>query len=519
MVLEVTAAVFGSSALTYLVSRRIDQAKHDIYVEQAKQKAKAIEHEAELLLEKQKSTLRDKEVALEKVSNEKIESIKDTYIKKREELTLKESEIVAKMNNEQCALESRNALIEQKRKEIEKDYAQVHTLQQDYEKRMSEVWSVIENGSGLTKEEAVEKALEFARSEARVDIANIIRKAETEAKESAKKEAHYLLAQATTRYAGEFSSERLISSVTLSDDEIKGRIIGKEGRNIKALEALMGVDIIVDDTPNTIIVSSFNLYRRAIGTKTLELLIEDGRIQPARIEEIFAKVTEEFEESILHEGEEVILGLGITDMHPELMKLVGKLRYRASYGQNALTHSLEVAHMAGIITAELDGDELLAKRAGILHDIGKSLTHDQEGSHVDLGAEICKRYKEDPVVINGIYAHHDHEDPFTLEAAAVCTGDKLSASRPGARREVMEAFLKRVKEIERIATGKFGVTNAYAISAGREVRVIANAKLVCDNEAILIAKEIAKEIQENVQYPGEIKVNVIRETRAIEMAK
>ena len=282
---------------------------------------------------------------------------------------------------------------------------------------------------------------------------------------------------------------------------------------------LLGVDIIIDDTPNTIIVSSFNLYRRAIATKTIELLIEDGRIQPTRIEEIFEKVTAEFEEDVMEEGNQIVMDLGLSDMHPELIKLIGRLKFRASYGQNALAHSLEVAHLAGIMAVEMDGDERLAKRAGILHDIGKALTHDFEGSHVDLGAEVCKRYKEHPVVINAIYAHHGHEEPSSIESAAVCTADVLSAARPGARREVLENFLKRVQEIENIATGKVGVTSAYAISAGREVRVIANAKLVNDNEAVLLAKEIAEEIEGNVQYPGEIKVNVIREVRATHMAR
>ena len=251
----------------------------------------------------------------------------------------------------------------------------------------------------------------------------------------------------------------------------------------------------------------------------IEILVEDGRIQPARIEEIYKKVCTEFENSIEEEGENIVMDLGLTKIHPEIIKLIGKLKFRASYGQNALIHSLEVAHLAGIIAAETGGDEKLARRAGLLHDIGKALTHEFEGSHVDLGAEICKRYKEHPVVINAIYAHHGHEPAICIESAAVCTADALSAARPGARREVLESFLKRVTEIEDIATSKNGVKSAYAINAGREIRVIANAKLINDDEAVLLSKEIADEIQTKVQYPGEIKVSVIRETRAVEYAK
>jgi ribonuclease Y len=281
----------------------------------------------------------------------------------------------------------------------------------------------------------------------------------------------------------------------------------------------LGVDIIIDDTPNAILVSSFNLYRRAIATKTINLLIKDGRIQPAKIEEIFHKVTQEFELSILNEGEELISDLDIGIMHPELVKLIGKLRYRASYGQNALAHTLEVAHLAGIMATEMGGDAKLARRAGLLHDIGKALTHDVDGNHVDVGVDICNRYNENSVVINAIYAHHGHEEILSVECGAVCAADALSAARPGARREVLESFLKRVTQIEEIASSHVGVKQSYAINAGREIRVIVNAVLVNDDESVLMAKEIAKEIQEKVSYPGEVKVNVIRESRAVEFAK
>jgi ribonuclease Y len=421
-------------------------------------------------------------------------------------------EELSKLQRERNVVESRRLTLERNEKSLEK-------LKNDYTQRLDDAMGAVEGAAGMTRDEAKELLLKQVEETSRADMAHIIRRYESEAKTEAQRKANYILAQATTRYAGEFASERLVNTVHLEDDELKGRIIGKEGRNIKALEMLLGVDIIIDETPNTIIVSSFNLYRRAVATRTLELLIEDGRIQPARIEEIFQKVSDEFEASVLREGEETLVELGIGTMHPELTKLLGRLRYRASYGQNALAHTIEVAHLAGIMAAEMGGDPLLAKRAGLLHDIGKALTHDQNGSHVDLGAEVCRRYNESEVVINAIYAHHGHEEVKSVECAAVCAADTLSAARPGARREVLESFLKRVSSIEEIASEKTGVKQAYAINAGREVRVIVNAELVTDDEASLLAREIAHEIEQRVQYPGEIKINVIRESRAVEYAR
>jgi ribonuclease Y len=282
---------------------------------------------------------------------------------------------------------------------------------------------------------------------------------------------------------------------------------------------LLGVDIVIDETPGVILVSSFNLYRRAIATKVLEILVEDGRIHPGRIEEVHAKVEAEFEQKMYEEGESILIELGLFPMNEALIKLLGRMKYRASYGQNALAHTLEVAKLARVIAAEMGGDEKLAMRAGLLHDIGKALTQDAGGSHVDIGVELCRKYGEHPTVINAIYAHHGHEEPDSIESAAVCAADKLSAARPGARREVLESFAKRVKEVEAIALDKAYVTQAYAINAGREIRVFVNAQKMSDNEAVLLSKEIAKEIEEKVQYPGEVKVNVIRETRAVNYAK
>ncbi len=502
------AAATISGVAAFFITKRIEAAKYEVYVEQARAKAKAIEHEAETVLQNAKLKVAEAELEAKQKYEEELQRLNSEFNTRLSQLEKREMQLAEEREEIKTAREELKAV----RNEME-------ALRKEYEQKRVEALKVLERASGLTADEARQLVLKRAEEDARADIAHIVRKYETEAKTEAKRRANYILAQATTRYAGEFAAERLINVVHLPDDELKGRIIGKEGRNIKTLEMLMGVDIIIDDTPGAIILSSFNLYRRAIATRTIELLIEDGRIQPARIEEIYEKVVEEFDQKVLEEGEQIVVDLGLSPMHPELMKLIGRLRYRASYGQNALGHSLEVAHLAGIMAAEMGGDETLAKRAGILHDIGKSLTHEYAGSHVDLGAEVCRRYKEHPVVINAIYAHHGHEEPETVESAAVCAADTLSAARPGARREVLESFLKRVKAIEEIATSKPGVHHAYAINAGREVRVIVNASLVNDDEAVLLSKEIAEEIEKAVQYPGEIKVNVIRETRAINYAR
>jgi len=502
-----------------LIAKRIEKSKFDLYEEQAKAKAKAIEHEAEIILQNAKVKVKEAELAVKKEYEVKADKLQVEYDKRFKELMEKEEALKQMFKDELKHITLERQEIKREREEALALKEEARKLEEEYKEKLKETIKILEEHAGLTIEEAKELILKKAEEESRADIAHIVRKYEEEAKREAKRRANYILAQATTRFAGEFAAERLINVVNIPSDDLKGRIIGKEGRNIKTLEMLLGVDIIIDDTPNAIILSSFNLYRRAIATKVIELLVEDGRIQPARIEEIYEKVKEGFDQQLLEEGENIVMDLGIGQVHPELLKLIGRLKFRASYGQNALGHSLEVAYLAGIMAAEMGGDETLAKRAGLLHDIGKALTHEYAGSHVDLGGEICKRYKESDVVINAIYAHHGHEEPKTVEAAAVCAADTLSAARPGARREVLEAFLKRVQAIEEIAMSKQGVKKAYAINAGREVRVIVNAELINDDEAVLLSKEIAKEIENSVQYPGEIKVNVIRENRAIEFAR
>jgi ribonuclease Y len=508
-----------SGVVGFFISKKLISSNFEIYTDQAKAKASAIENEAQLLLEKAnvkaREMLRDAEIEYENAK----EKAKADLHQRENDVLQKEQKFIHYKESEEKILQEESKRLKAQLVNLQRNEKSLDTLKEKYEQKIDEAMHSIENCAGMTKEEAKQVLLDKIEEKSRQEISHIVRKYESEAKAQGERKANYILAQAASRFAGEFAAERLTNSVHLENDELKGRIIGKEGRNIKSLEALMGVDIIIDDTPNAILVSSFNLYRRAIATKTLELLIEDGRIQPAKIEEIFEKVSNEFEESILQEGEDVIADLEIGVMHPELTKLIGRLRYRASYGQNALAHTLEVANLAGMMASEMGGDPTLAKRAGLLHDIGKALTHDHDGSHVDLGAEICNRYNESSVVINAIYAHHGHEEINSVECGAVCAADALSAARPGARREVLESFLKRVTEIEEIASSRNGVKQAYAINAGREIRVIVNASLVNDDESILMAKEIAKEVEESVQYPGDIKVNVIRESRAVEYAR
>ncbi len=491
-------------AIGYAISK-IGSKKRFGYLElEAKAKAKTIEAEANMLLEKAKIEAQELQIE-QKREHEKLLS----------ELDLKEKEILLKLreaeSQKEKALQLQNRLNEQRKS--------LDALEERKNQEIQEAISKLENVASLTQSEAKEYILKKTEEMVQSDVAKIVRKHEKLAKEEAQKKANFILAQATTRYAGEFAGERLINVVTLPSDEHKGRIIGKEGRNIKTLEQLLGVDIIIDETPSVIIVSSFNLYRRAIATRVIEILVEDGRIHPGRIEEVHEKVQAEFEQKLYEEGESVVMDMGLFPMHEEIIKLLGRLKYRASYGQNALAHTLEVARLARVMAAEMGGDEKLAMRAGLLHDIGKALTQDYGGSHVALGAEICRRYNEHPTVINAIYAHHGEEEFDSIESAAVCAADAISAARPGARREVLESFAKRVKDIEALAMQNEGVVQAYAINAGREIRVFVDAGKVDDNEAALLSSTLAKKIEDKIQYPGEIKVNVIRETRSIHYAR
>jgi ribonuclease Y len=505
MILIVISTIVISSALGFFIANKLNKAKLEVYTSEAKAKAKVIEHEAQVML-----------------NEAKLKAKKDydqEYRNVKRELQKKEDKLNELIDTKLANISKNERLVENSKIEIQALQNGLENQKKEYEQKNKQVFKILENASGLTKDEAIEIILEKATENSRAQIASIFRKEYKLAKENSTKEVNNLLSHAVTRYAGEFAAERLINNIPLPDEEAKGKIIGKEGRNIKALEFCLGVDIIIGDIPNTVTISSFNLYRRAIATKTLEELLRDGRIQPARIEEVYNSIKKEFDENIDKEGEETVAKLGIKNMHKDLIHLVGKLRYRASYGQNALAHTLEVANLAGLIASQLGGDTILARRAGLMHDIGKALTHDMPGSHVDIGADLCKKLGEPEEVINSIYAHHGHEEANSIESAAVCAADALSAARPGARREVLESFLKRVEEIESIATSKEGVVNAYAINAGREIRVIVNANLVNDDESILMATQIASEIEDKVQYPGEIKVNVIRELRSTGYAR
>ena len=499
----ITSLAIGTG-LSYLwLNRSANERFRHIELE-VKAKAKAIENESALLMKSTQIKIKEKSLAQENEFQKRVAKVES----RNRDLILQTKAIEAKEEE----LERYKAKVSEKEKHLE-------LLEVKKQKAIEEILEKMQDIASLTVEEAKTYILEKVELQSRAEVAGIVRKYEQIAKDEGERNANYILAQATTRYAGDFAGERLINLITLPSDAHKGRIIGKEGRNIKSLEMLLGVDIIIDETPNTILVSSFNLYRRAIATRVIEILVEDGRIHPGRIEEVHAKVEAEFEQKTFEEGQNILIDLGIFPMHEELVRLLGRMKYRASYGQNALAHTLEVAKLAQVMTAEMGGDEKLALRAGLLHDIGKALTQDFGGSHVDIGADLCRKHKEHPSVINAIYAHHGHEEPDSIESAAVCAADKLSAARPGARREVLESFTKRVKEVEEIALSKADVINAYAINAGREIRVFVNAHKMSDNESVLLSKEIAKEIEEKVQYPGEIKVNVIRETRAVQYAK
>jgi ribonuclease Y len=490
--------------ITYIFMRNENKKQFKHLEAEAKAKASAIEYEAEHLLHEAQVKIKEEEILLDKKFQDKVLEV----TKQRTELDL-----------ERKSLRQKEKELFKNKKNIEKKESYLEFLEEEKKEEREILIELLSKSAGLTKDEAKKYLLEQILEESKLELALSVRKQEKIAEQESKKRANYILSQAVTRYAGEFAGERLINIVNLPSDEHKGRIIGKEGRNIKSLEQLLGVDIIIDETPGVIIVSNFNLYRRAIATRTIELLIKDGRIHPGRIEQVHAKVKEEFEQKILEDGENIVIELGLLPMHEELMKLLGRLKYRASYGQNALAHTLEVAKLAAIMAVEMGGDERLALRAGLLHDIGKALTQEHGGNHIDLGVEICQRYDEHPTVINAIYAHHGHEEPDGVESAAVCAADVLSATRPGARREVLESFVKRVKDIESIALSKKGVIDAFAINAGREIRIFVDAGKIDDANVYLLSKEIAKEIENKVQYPGEIKVNVIREKREIQYAR
>ena len=388
-----------------------------------------------------------------------------------------------------------------------------------YEQLVAEQNTRLEQMAGMSANEAKDLLLRAMEREIRADTARMVKRLETEAREHADRKAKEIISLAIKRYASDYVAEQTVSVVALPNEEMKGRIIGREGRNIRALEAATGVDIIIDDTPEAVILSAFNPMRREVARRSLERLISDGRIHPGRIEEIVEKVTAELETNIREAGEEAAFDAGVHGLHPELIKLLGKLKFRTSYAQNVLQHSVEVCYLCGIMAAELGLNVKQAKRAGLLHDIGKAVDQESEGVHALIGADLAKRYGESPKVVHVIAAHHEDIPPESIIAVLVQAADTLSGARPGARREMLETYVKRLEDLEKVALSFGGISKSYAIQAGREIRLIVESEKVNDEEAVLLSREVAKKIEQDLTYPGQIKVTVIRETRSVEYAR
>ena len=434
---------------------------------------------------------------------------------RRAEIQRSERRLIQKEESIDRKLEN----IERKEESITQKEQALVNKQKDLDTVISKQLEELERISGYTVEEAKAILLSNVEKEVRHDASLMIKDIESKAKEEADKKAKYIITNAIQRCAADHVAESTVSVVALPNDEMKGRIIGREGRNIRAIETLTGVDLIIDDTPEAVILSGFDPVRREIARIALEKLIVDGRIHPARIEEMVEKAEREVNAIIKEEGEQAAFEVGIHNLHPELIKLLGRLKYRTSYGQNVLKHSVEVAHLSGLMAGELGLDIKLAKRAGLLHDIGKALDHEVEGTHVDIGIDVLKKYKESDAVINGMAAHHGDYEPKSMEAVLIAAADALSAARPGARRETLDAYIKRLEKLEEIANTTPGVEKSFAIQAGREIRIIAKPDDVNDEEIVFLAREISKKIESELEYPGQIKVNVVRETRAIDYAK
>ena len=430
-------------------------------------------------------------------------------LQKYEQRVLSKEETVEK---KATVLERKEQSLTAKEKNIDTEKAQLQELQAKHLQELERI-------SGLTSDQAKEQLLSAVKEDVKHETAMYVKEMETRAKEDARKKAKEYVVTAIQKCAVDHVAETTISLVQLPNDEMKGRIIGREGRNIRSIENATGVELIIDDTPEAVVLSSFNPVRREIARIALEKLIVDGRIHPARIEEMVEKATKEVETMMREEGEAATLELGVHGIHPELVRLLGRMKFRTSYGQNALKHSMEVAQLSGLLAAEIGVDVRMAKRAGLLHDIGKSIDHEVEGSHVELGVNLCKKYKENPIVINAVASHHGDEEPESLIACLVQAADAISAARPGARSETLESYTTRLKQLEEIADSFQGVDKTFAIQAGREIRVMVVPEQISDDDMILLARDISNQIEENLDYPGQIKVNVIRESRVVDYSK
>ena len=489
------------------------------------QKVKAAEEEASRLLtdSKRKADTLLREADLEvKDRLYKMKSDFDAETKEtRSEQNKRESRLMQKEENIDRKIEQyerKERELHRKEKTLKKREGKIERKELEYEELIDEQKQQLEKISGLSADQAKELLIRAMENEARYEGARIIKKIENEAKEQADRKSKKILATAIQRYAGEYVAERTVSVVQLPSDEMKGRIIGREGRNIRALEAATGVDLIIDDTPEAVILSGFNPVRREVARLSLMRLISDGRIHPARIEDVVKKVGQEVDIAVKEAGEQAAFDLGVHGIHSELIKTLGRLKFRTSYAQNVLQHSIEVGFLSGIMASELGLNAKMARRMGLLHDIGKAIDHEVEGPHAIIGSRLAKKFNESPKVVHAIAAHHEDLAPSSVFALLVQAADGLSGARPGARKELLENYIKRLEDLENIANSFKGVSNTYAIQAGRELRVIVESEMISDEEAILVSRDIAKKIEESLTFPGQIKVTVIRETRAVEYA-
>ncbi len=510
--LIIVAAVLISLALGVLVGivirKKIAESKINGAEEEAKRLVELAKIEADNL--KKEEIFKAKEEIMN-ARNELDQEIKE----RRGEIQKQESRIIQKEEN----LERRSDNFEKKERDLEREEQSLNDRKKDVEELYEKQMEVLQDIAKLTQEEAKEKLLHIVEEDITSEKAALVRELTQKAKDEAAKNSREIISYAIQKCAADHSAETTVSIVPLPSDDVKGRIIGREGRNIRALETLTGIDLIIDDTPEAVILSGFDPLRREVARIALEKLIDDGRIHPAKIEEMVEKAKQELAETIRLEGERAALESGVIGLNPEIIKLLGKLKYRTSYGQNVLNHSIEVSNLARIMAEELGLDAKLARRAGLLHDIGKALDHDMEGTHVQIGVEILKKFKENPLVINAVEAHHGDVEPQTLEAVLVQAADAISASRPGARRETLEAYIKRLENLEAIADSFDGVEKSFAIQAGREVRIIVKPDKITDDKMTLLARDVSKRIEEEMDYPGQIKVNIIRETRVVDYAK